>query len=259
MFPGHPGLPQDHARWSRNEIYSNNTNYYAKYVDTGVCAKPMRQRGYLDGAVCPVIPTPVGTGVLIAGGNFNSTDHNWIYDNWRYGTMQFWVPAPLRDELDPAKLYDTSHHNRTVGNRMGITPDGEIRHNGLDHWWDDEGEGSCWVRNEYSRGERTDNFTVPPPSCADGGSPFTPGAAVKDAGFLSCSQYDRNDETLRHPPGCKWFDSPTRPEADSGSPLPGAAGDVRTDATEAQVAAPVVTLAGLLLAFGAARRRRNRA
>ena len=124
LFPGHPGLPQDHARWSRNEIYSNNTNYFAKYVDTGVCAKPMRERGYLQGAVCPVIPTPVGTGVLIAGGNFNSTDHNWIYDNWRYGTMQFWVPAPLRDEMDPAKLYDTSHHNHTVGNRMGITPDG---------------------------------------------------------------------------------------------------------------------------------------
>ena len=260
LFPGHPGLPQDHARWSRNEIYSNNTNYYEKYVDTGVCAEPMRERGYLQGAVCPVIPTPVGTGVLIAGGNFNSTDHNWIYDNWRYGTMQFWVPAPLRDEMDPAKLYDTSHHNHTVGNRMGITPGGEIRHNGLDHWWDDEGEGNCWVGNRYSRGEQTDNFTVPPPSCADGGSVFTPGtAAVKDAGFLSCSQYDRDDPTLRHPPGCEWFDSPARPEADAGPPLPAPPADVRPDGTQAQVAAPVVTVAGVLLALGMARRRRTRA
>ena len=259
LFPGHPGLPQDHARWSRNEIYSNNTNYYAKYVDTGVCARPMPERGYLDGTVCPVIPTPVGTGVLIAGGNFNSTDHNWIYDNWRYGTMQFWVPAPLRDELDPAKLYDTSHHNRTIGNHMGITPDGEVRHNGLDHWWDDEGEGNCWVGNDYSRGERTDNFLVAPPRCADGGSPWTPGAAVKDAGFLSCSQYDRDDATLRHPPGCEWFDSPSRPEADGGSALAATPAGVRDDDTAAQVAAPVVTLGALLLGLGVARRRRARA
>jgi hypothetical protein len=219
----------------------------------------MRQRGYLRGAVCPVIPTPVGTGVLIAGGNFNSTDRNWIYDNWRYGTMQFWVPAPLRDEMDPAKLYDTSHHNHTVRNWMGLTPEGEVRHNGLDHWWDDEGEGNCWVGNRYSRGEQTDNFMVPPPSCADGGSPFTPGtSAVKDAGFLSCSQYDRNDPVLRHPPGCEWFDSPTRPSAGGESPL-GGAPDVRRDDTEAQVAAPFVTVAGLLLALGVVRRRRTRA
>ena len=134
----------------------------------------MRERGYLQGAVCPVIPTPVGTGVLIAGGNFNSTDHNWIYDNWRYGTMQFWVPAPLRDEMDPAKLYDTSHHNHTVGNQMGITPDGEIRHNGLDHWWDDEGEGNCWVGNRLLPRRADRQLHGPAASCADGGSPSRP-------------------------------------------------------------------------------------
>jgi hypothetical protein len=157
------------------------------------------------------VPTPVGTGVLIAGGNFNSTDHNWIYDNWRYGTMQFWVPAPLRDEYDPSKLYDTSNNNRTFANTMGITPSGKVRHNGMDHWWDDQGNGNCWQDNESSRGEATDNFTVPPAACADGGSSFTPGLAVKDAGFLSCAQYDRNDPTWRHPPECEWFDDPKKP------------------------------------------------
>jgi hypothetical protein len=217
LFPGHPGLPQDHARWSRNEIYSNNTNYFEKYVDTGACAKPIKERGYLQGTVCPVIPTPVGTGVLIAGGNFNSTDHNWIYDNWRYGTMQFWVPAALRDDFDPQDQLDTSHHNRTFDNAMGIARDGTVRHNGLDHWWDDQGNGNCWEGNVYSRGERTDNFTLPPPACADGGSVLTPGLAVKDAGFLTCSQYDRDDETWRHPPGCEWFESPERPSADGAT------------------------------------------
>jgi hypothetical protein len=219
LFPGHPGLPQDHARWSRNRIHSNNINYFEKYVDTGVCAKPMEERGYMQGAVCPVIPTPVGTGVLIAGGNYNSTDGNWIYNNWRYGTMQFLVPAALRDEYDPLKQTDTSHHNHTVGNKMGIRPDGGIAHNGQDHWWDDQGMGNCWEKNTYSRGHRTDNFLLDPPSCADGGSINPIGFPVKDADFLSCSQYDRNDPVLRHPPACSWFDSPTRPTAERAALL----------------------------------------
>ncbi len=220
LFPGHPGLPQDHARWSNNKIYSNNSNWYTRFIDTGICAKPMKERGYMQGTVCPVVPTPVGTGVLIAGGNYNSTDHNLIYDNWRYGTMQFWVPAPLRDEYDPQKLFDTSHHNHTTNNKMGIRADGSIAHNGRDHWWDDQGNGNCWQGNTYSRGHQTDNFTLAPPSCDQGGSVFTPGLAVKDAGFLSCSQYDRNDPIWRHPPACTWFDSPTKPTGADPSPLP---------------------------------------
>ncbi len=223
LFPDHPGLPQDHARWSDNRIFSNNENYFERYVDTGVCDRPIEDRGYMEGTVCPVIPTPVGTGVLIAGGNFNSTDNNWIYDNWRYGTMQFWVPAPLRDEYDPAKLYDTSNGNRTFENVLGIRPDGSTAHNGLDHWWDDQGVGNCWEDNESSRpgGVPTDNFALDPGPCDEGGSTFVPGtSAVKDAGFLSCSQYDRNDPTWRHPPACGWFDSPERPTDDrSGGPL----------------------------------------
>jgi hypothetical protein len=243
LFPGHPGLPQDHARWSDNRIYSNNSNYYAEYVDTGVCAKPMEERGYIDGTVCPVVPTPVGTGVLIAGGNFNSTDHNWIYDNWRYGTMQFWVPAPLRDEFDPTKLYDTSHGNQTTDNLMGIAPDGSVRHNGMDHWWDDEGGGNCWQGNTYSRGTQTANFTVPPPSCAEGGSVNTPGAPVKDAGFLSCSQYDRSDPDLRHPPGCEWFEDPVRPSARAGAPAWGTF-DTTPQEQGVLVGLPLLTVVG---------------
>jgi hypothetical protein len=220
LFPGHPGLPQDHARWSRNRIHSNNVNYYKKFVASGVCARPMHERGYLTGTVCPVIPTPVGTGIVIAGGNYNSTDHNWIYDNWRYGTMQFWVPSPLRDEYDPSKLYDTSNHNHATHNRMGITPGGESRPNGMDFWWDDQGVGNCWEQNTSSYGEPTHNFLVDPGPCADGGSQFVPGAPVKDAGFLTCSQYNREDELWRDPPGCEWFQGPTPPGSGSGQVAP---------------------------------------
>jgi hypothetical protein len=218
LFPNHPGMPQDHARWSHNRIHSNNVNYYERFVQSGVCARPIEERGYLTGTVCPVIPTPVGTGIIVAGGNYNSTDHNWIYDNWRYGTMQFWVPAPLRDEYDPSKLYDTSNHNHTTDNQMGITPSGRERPNGMDFWWDDQGVGNCWEDNASSYGEPTDNFLVDPPACADGGSQFVPGAPVKDAGFLTCSQYNREDEFWRDPPGCEWFQSPQRPGSGSGSP-----------------------------------------
>jgi len=248
LFPGHPGLPQDHARWSSNEIYSNNQNWYTRFVDTGICAKPMPERGYLQGTVCPVVPTPVGTGVLIAGGNFDSTDHNWIYDNWRYGTMQFWVPAPLRDEYDPAKLYDTSHHNQTTANQMGIDPDGNVAHNGLDHWWDDEGQGNCWEGNTYSRGVQTDNFLLDPPSCSAGGSVQPIGAPVKDAGFLTCSEYDRSDPNFAHPPACEWFDTPAEPSGAAPAPSRDTGPLIASEV-------PLLAVVGLVLMAGVLRRR----
>ena len=250
LFPGHPGLPQDHARWSYNEIYSNNQNFYTKYVDKGVCDKPMAKRGYMKGAVCPVVPTPVGTGVLIAGGNYNRTDHNWIYDNWRYGTMQFWVPAPLRDEFDPKKLFDTSHHNHTTKNHMGFTKDGKVKHNGMDHWWDDAGNGNCWEKNRSSHGTPTDNFVLPPRSCKAGGSYLLPGLIVKDAGFLTCSEYDRTDPTFRHPPLCQWFDNPTKPR-------PGAAPSAAPEASDSDgpTGPLLAVVGGITLVVGLRRRR----
>ncbi len=36
---------------------------------------------------------PVGTGILTGGGNGNIFRKNYIYDNWRRGTMLFWVPG----------------------------------------------------------------------------------------------------------------------------------------------------------------------
>ena len=251
LFPGHPGLPQDHARWSYNEIYSNNENYYLRYVDKGVCDRPMAERGYIRGTVCPVIPTPVGTGVLIAGGNYNRTDHNWIYDNWRYGTMQFWVPAPLRDEFDPAKLFDTSHHNHTTDNHMGFTKNGRVRHNGTDHWWDDAGIGNCWERNRSSHGKATDNFVIPPRPCKKGGSILVPGLPVKDAEFLTCSEYDRADPVFRHPPLCTWFDNPTRPNGRAGTD-PTAAPATDADGPTG----PLLAVAGGITLLVGLRRRR---
>ena len=170
--------------------------------------------------------------------------------------MQFWVPAPLRDEYDPRKLDDTSHNNHTTKNKMGIRPNGTIAHNGMDHWWDDQGTGNCWQGNTYSRGHQTDNFVIPPASCDEGGSVFRPGMAVKDAGFLSCSQYDRNDETWRHPPECNWFDSPTKPTGADPSPLA-----TRTPATKSSPSSGFLLVGPLfgLLTLAGVRRHKIRA
>jgi hypothetical protein len=172
------------------------------------------------------------------------------------------VPSPLRDEYDPSKLYDTSNHNHSFANKMGIRPDGTKAHNGMDFWWDDEGVGNCWENNTSSRGEPTNNFTVDPGPCADGGSKFQPGLTVKDAGFLSCSQYDRNDPTWQHPPACEWFDSPQKPSDDqSGSPVGLPAPATSTSGISGPAASGLVgSLAGvafvLLVGLGAVRRRR---
>jgi len=138
---------------------------------------------------------------------------------------------------------------------MGIAKDGSIHHNGLDHWWDDEGQGNCWQGNTYSRGAQTSNFTVPPPSCDAGGSLYSPGAAVKDAGFLSCSEYDRNDPSLRHPPGCGWFDQPTRPTARTTADAAAITSSTAVD-EGVLVALPALGLTGMLTAAGLLRRRR---
>ena len=252
LFPGHPGLPQDHAKWTRNRIYSNNENYYKRYVHSGVCDKPMADRGYMKGVVCPVIPVPVGTGIIIAGGNYNLVRGNWIYDNWRQGIQQLWIPAPLRDELDPLKLYDTSNHNHYVKNSMGIAPDGRKLHNGIDFWWDDEGSGNCWDDNVSSRGTPTDNFLLDPPLCENGGSVFVPGLVVKDAGFLGCLQYNRADPVWRDPPLCDWFDDPVKPTSATTLSRPETAG-AALGGLEG-----TLLLAGGLVVFLTARGRRVR-
>ena len=221
FFPDHPGLPQDHARFSRNKIFSNNINYYEN-IRKGICDKPLKERNILrDGIVCPVIPVPVGTGVWIAGGNFNLTDNNWIYDNWRWGLFQIWVPAALRNEFDPSKQYDTSNGNQYRNNILGKSPDGKVLHNGLDVWWDDEGGGNCWQDNVSSHGEVTYNEPSPQglPDCDSGGSVFTPGtSAVKFNEFLTCAQFNRNDPLFRDPPNCSFFQTPTKPASDGSAP-----------------------------------------
>ena len=212
LFPNHPGLPQDHAFFERNRIFSNNRNY-VDYVHDGTCDADFIERGYEHGIVCPVIPVPIGAGFFLAGGNYNRFERNEFYDNWRSGTYQIYVPAALREE--PEDEGDTSHFNRYRGNRMGFAPGGVLQPNGVDFWWDDEGEGNCWQDNVANGGEITHNAVDPRglPDCDSGGSQM--GANPFKLGQIaSCAAYDRRaSDEEQDPPGCDFFNPPERPEA----------------------------------------------
>jgi hypothetical protein len=173
LFPNHPGLPQNSARFERNRVWSNNADYF-RYRRDGTCKRPSAERGYERGVVCPLVAAPVGTGILIAGGNGNVVTDNWIWDNWRAGTMLLWAPAPARGELDPSKLFDTSHGNRFVANRMGLAPDGGLAVNGVDFWWDEEGSANCWSAN-VSGAASPSSDPAALPSCDEPAAAFSPG------------------------------------------------------------------------------------
>lgn len=206
LFPNHPGLPQNSATFVHNRIYSNN-QYYYRYWDNGTCDKPSAKRGYEKGVVCPVVQLPVGTGVIVAGGNANLFSRNHIYDNWRYGAIQFWVPAALRGDEEPNEQYDTSHFNRYIGNKMGISSAGESLPNGLDFWWDEEGAGNCWQENVGGEdGISSDPSELP---VCDQTPIFSPGNTSKTASIAPCAAWTPENN---HPPGCDWISKPERPE-----------------------------------------------
>jgi hypothetical protein len=216
---GHPGMPQDSAWLTGNRIFRNNMNYYEQFVHSGTCAeeKPA-DRGYGTGTVCPAFPVPVGTGILIAGGNRNLVEQNEIYDNWRAGAMLFYVPGAVRGDYGPQAQVDTSNGNRYVDNRLGFHPDGLTQPNGVDFSWDEQGVGNCWQGNESVTGEVTSDLTLPTglPDCDSGGSISPVGNLVKSASMVSCATYNREDQP--DPPGCNWFDSPSEPEGREPAP-----------------------------------------
>jgi hypothetical protein len=205
LFAGHPGLPQDFARFEDNRIYGNNENYYRFELD-GTCARPPAEWGVEQGTVCPITDVPVGVGLLLAGGNDNTYAANEVYDNWRFGFMQFWVPAPLRGEDDPALFRDTSHRNRYVDNVLGQGPDGPLP-NGVDFWWDGQGDGNCWEGNTSAAGAVTGD-PAELPGCDDpsGNGPHAElGDPAKLAWLLTCL-----DDVFD--PACGFATTPPRPE-----------------------------------------------
>ncbi|WP_432126343.1 right-handed parallel beta-helix repeat-containing protein [Streptomyces sp. bgisy082] len=201
-FPGHPGLPQNHARFERNLIHDNNQNYYP-YVADGTCARPPVERGYERGVVCPQISMPPGTGIITAGGNWNLYEDNWVYGHQRAAFYLNAVPAFIRGESAWGKQTDTSHHNRYAGNHLGVDRSGASRPNRTDVWWDGQGGGNCW---------QADTGAGSPgalPECGarrgevSGTADRLVGEPVKLAQLLVCADYDV--QARRLPAGCDWY------------------------------------------------------
>ncbi|WP_212833316.1 right-handed parallel beta-helix repeat-containing protein [Catellatospora sp. TT07R-123] len=199
-FPNHPGMPQNHSKFEHNVIAHNNTDYYSNIVD-GTCKKPFEQRGYERGVVCPAVGLPVGTGAVNPGGNYNIWRENWIYDNHYSGFVTSFVPGFVRNDTRWAAQFDTSHHNRYLGNHMGVSEKGEQRPNGLNFWWDGQGTGNCWTA-------MSDTNIRTLPACGDDDLPAIgahrylgePGNTLK---MYACANYDQGAQRL--PVDCDWF------------------------------------------------------
>ena len=163
---GHPGFPSDSSEIDHNYIYSNNLDLYTD--------RP---------PVAPLVAVPIGTGIIYPGMNDARVHHNWIFDNWRDGTMLFAVPDSLTNgggaEGDifpgvscpgaPANGLSTSCGNRFFRNRVGRAPKGfrfpgaidqfgnahtggagQRKPNGNDFWWSEffpGNTGNCWFGN----------------------------------------------------------------------------------------------------------------
>jgi hypothetical protein len=187
------GMPQNHAMFVANRVFGNNADFYHD------CR-----------AHCPRRAVPVGTGMLLAGGDENTYASNLVYDNWRYGFAQYWIPASRRGETDPAKQRDTSHGNRYVGNLTGVTPEGAAAPNGVDFWWDEQGDRNCWQSNASPLGlPHSDPAALPDCDHPSSGGPYAQqGNPAKTAVVTACAAYLPGRPV---PAGCTWLTSPPRP------------------------------------------------
>ncbi len=229
--PGHPGFPADGMKIDRNKIYSNNLNLYTA-----------------DPPVDPLVPMPIGTGIVWPGMNDGTVEKNWIFDNWRHGTVLVAVPDQVAGEPDgnvdreihcaQNLLASTSCGNQYIDNRMGQVPPGFKRHpalskfgnrsaigtsqtlpNGVDFWWDEfpGNTGNCWTGNTGPdgtggsiTGPGLGDPVVTPPLPSNCATSVGTGDVVKEAVLLDCAMWERGNTGDDHPL-CYWFDMPARP------------------------------------------------
>ncbi len=191
--PGHPGFPADGMRIDHNWFYANNLDVY-------------RENAPFEA----LVPQPVGTGFFWAGNNDGDFVGNWVFDQWRQGTMLISIPDAVTGEIEgaiddpihcpitggngPFGFASTSCYNRYARNRMGELPPGFQPHpslrkfgnrttltrssqtapNGIDFWWDQQpvNLGNCWPLNTGPDGTR--GSLNPDPGLAPTGGQNTP-------------------------------------------------------------------------------------
>jgi hypothetical protein len=226
---GHPGFPADYSRIDHNRIYSNNLNLYAD-----------------NPPVDPLVAVPLGTGIIYAGMNDARVNSNYIFDNWRDGTMLIAVPDALttgggaEGNVNPGiscpgapdNGISTSCGNQYFANVMGRPPAGfkfatavslfgndhsggpGPYPNGTDFWWDEfsGNTGDCWFNNTGSDGT-AGSITGPgggaPPDVLPSNCDTSVGGGdpSKTAYLIDCSEGP--DETGP----CDWWDPAPKPES----------------------------------------------
>jgi hypothetical protein len=213
--PGHPGFPQQGDLIEYNNFYSNNFNPYG-------AGSPLE----------PAEPEPVGVGLWIAGGNDNVIRYNHFYDNWRRGAMLFAVPdatvcgpgigstIPVPG-CDPT-AFSTSYRNSYYGNTMGVAPNGAVKPNGTDFWWDDfpTNTGNCWYQNTAAPGASVTGSPAGLPDCNNGAAPGSSvgiGSASNEAELGGCLVGIEAGGGY-NPATCPWFTTPPRPAAAKDGP-----------------------------------------
>jgi hypothetical protein len=249
---GHTGFPADSVEVDHNYIYSNNLDLY----------------GTPDPEIEPIVGVvPSGVGFFWAGHNDGKVHDNWIWDNWRFGTMLFSIPDAVvaaADEFEPEgdvnegiscatePQITTSCGNRYYDNHMGIVPPefrapatiddfgnnvggtSGVLPNGTDFWWDEflSNTGNCWYDNVGPDGTEasiTGSGTGVPPDLlpAECGASIGVGDVVKELNLANCF-FAREGSATVGP--CDWYELPPKP----GSP---AAARARRDAVlEARLA-----------------------
>jgi hypothetical protein len=228
--PGHPGFPADGMLIDHNFIYSNNLDLY------GVEPPPVE----------PLVGVPIGTGIIWPGMNGGIVRDNYIFDNWRHGTVLTAVPDALAGgpegnvdsqvHCTSRAISSTSCGNRYYNNIMGRPPAGfrfpdaidkfgnkhgalsrKTLPNGVDFWWDEfvGNNGNCWYDNTGADGTKG-SITGPglglPPDMLPSNCGTSVGLSdvVKEAILLDCSLYSRGD-TPADRLLCYWFDMPAEP------------------------------------------------
>jgi len=233
--PGHAGFPADGMQIDNNLIYSNNLDLYG--------ANP---------PVDPLIPMPIGTGVIWPGMNGAKLYRNWIFDNWRHGSVLIAVPDQVAGEpegnVDPGvhcentAIATTSCGNEFSENVMGKVPPGftwptaiekfgneyggagkEVLPNGVDFWWDEfaGNNGNCWYGNTGPDGTPgsvtgSGQGMPPDPLPADCEGSMGTGDVVKEGTLVDCVTWYEFKADGAYPL-CYWFTMPERPGSDEAA------------------------------------------
>ena len=208
----HPNYPQNNLVFERNKVYDNNFNPYRETSD--IKATVFENFAYI----------PVGTGVFLLSGNFNTVQNNQFWNNDRYG---LWLGSGYGLVLGPTGPETTGEPRTTpwmsseltIANNWFNSPEGD-NPNGIDIAWDGLGTGTCFEENWRGDGvpATTDAAFLPP--CTIEQAPNQPPPTTlgvpnalnlaAQAGLVIIDTPEGNREPLCYqmPDPCEWGPGP---------------------------------------------------